>query len=82
MSDIIAAALVSCCVYALFAAEIAIVLLHGIPAGSERIADVVLGLTGTMATSVTGYWIGSSRGSAKKTDLLANSVPVDTRPPA
>ena len=34
------------------------------------------GVAATNATTVVSYWVGSSDGSAKKTDLLAAAPPV------
>lgn len=36
------------------------------------------GVAATNATTVVSYWVGSSDGSAKKTDLLAPSAPTTT----
>ncbi len=46
-----------------------------LPAGSETILNMLLGTLAAMATSVVGYWVGSSAGSAQKTDLLYRSAP-------
>ncbi len=47
-----------------------------LPAGSETILNMLLGTLAAMATSVVGYWVGSSAGSSRKTDLLYQSTPV------
>ena len=36
------------------------------------------GVAATNATTIVNYWVGSSDGSAKKTDLLAPSAPTVT----
>jgi hypothetical protein len=39
-----------------------------------------IGVASTNATNIVGYWVGSSDGSAKKTELLA-AVPPAAPPP-
>lgn len=51
---------------------------RSLPAGSETILNMLLGTLAAMATSVVSYWVGSSAGSEKKTDLLYRSVPPPT----
>jgi FlaG/FlaF family flagellin (archaellin) len=51
-------------------------LTRSLPAGSETILNMLLGTLAAMATSVVGYWVGSSAGSERKTDLLYNSTPT------
>ena len=46
-----------------------------LPAGSETILNMLLGTLAAMATSVVGYWVGSSSGSAAKTEMLYQSTP-------
>ena len=53
-----------------FGGVVAIVLLKGLPAGSETAANMLLGTLAAMATSVVSYWVGSSIGSARKDDRL------------
>ena len=47
-----------------------------LPPGSAKSAytslNVLLGTLGAMATSVVGYWVGSSAGSARKEERLAS----------
>ena len=54
-----------------FGAVMAMVLLYGMPTGAETAANVLLGTLAAMATSVVSYWVGSSAGSARKDDRLA-----------
>ena len=42
---------------------------------------VLLGTLAAMATSTVGYWVGSSAGSAQKTDLLYRSAPSEPGAP-
>ncbi len=39
------------------------------------ILNMLLGTLAAMATSVVAYWVGSSAGSATKTDMLFRSSP-------
>jgi uncharacterized membrane protein (DUF441 family) len=65
------------------------VLLYVLVAGKvepNRLADGLLGVLATLAVQVGNYWLGSSAGSARKSETiaaaqvsLANSVPA---PPA
>ncbi len=50
---------------------VSLVLLRAIPAGSETVLNVLLGTLAAMATNVVGYWVGSSAGSARKDERLA-----------
>lgn len=66
------APIVSVVLLLMFGAVLALVLLRGLPEGVRDIALVLLGTLGTMATQVPNYWLGSSAGSSRKTDLLAS----------
>ena len=65
------APIVSVIVLTTFGAVVALVLFRAVPSGSEPVLNVLLGTLGAMATTVVGYWVGSSVGSAKKDDRLA-----------
>ena len=56
-----------------FTAVMTLVLTHGVPAGSETAANMLLGTLAAMATSVVSYWVGSSAGSARKDEQLAQN---------
>ncbi len=71
---------VSIVVLVMFGSVIIVTLLHAIPAGSETVLNVMLGTLGGMASGVVNYWLGSSAGSARKTELLADSVPSNLLP--
>lgn len=47
-----------------------------LPAGAETIINMLTGVLAAGFGSVIAYWIGSSAGSAMKTEHLANSVPA------
>jgi hypothetical protein len=57
-------------------------LTRALPAGSETILNMLLGTLAAMTTSVVSYWVGSSAGSAQKTDLLYRSAPPPASPSA
>ena len=65
------APVVSVVVLATFGAVVSLVLFRTVPSGSEAVLNVLLGTLGAMATSVVGYWVGSSVGSVRKDDRLA-----------
>ena len=65
------APVVSLVVLVTFGAVVSLVLFRAVPAGSEAVLNVLLGTLGAMATSVVGYWVGSSVGSVRKDDRLA-----------
>jgi hypothetical protein len=75
-----AAAFVSAIVLLTFGIVMWAALTRALPAGSETILNMLLGTLAAMATSVVGYWLGSSAGSERKTDLLYNSTPSDAPP--
>lgn len=74
------APVVSIIVLLTFGAVLTLALLHGAPSGSEAILNVLLGTLGTLASGVVNYWVGSSAGSSRKTELLADSVPSGLLP--
>lgn len=53
-----------------------LVLTAKIPTGQERLADTMIGILGTLAVACVMYWVGSSRGSSRKDELLALAPPV------
>ena len=57
------------------AAAVEAALTRALPAGSETILNMLLGTLAAMATSTVSYWVGSSAGSAQKTDMLYRSAP-------
>lgn len=64
---------ISALVLVTFASIMAVVLLYGLPTGSETAATMLLGTLAAMATSVVSYWVGSSAGSARKDERLAQA---------
>jgi hypothetical protein len=71
-----APALVSLVVLATFGTVMWAALTRALPSGSETILNMLLGTLAAMASSVVSYWVGSSAGSAIKSDLLFHSTPA------
>ena len=67
------APVISAVVLLTFGGVVGVVLLDGMPTGNETAANMLLGTLAAMATSVVSYWVGSSAGSARKDDRLAQS---------
>ena len=74
------APVVSVVVLVTFGTVVSLVLLRAIPAGSETVLNVLLGTLAAMATNVVGYWVGSSAGSARKDERLAEVARGTERP--
>lgn len=53
-----------------FFAMLYLVMRQEIPESSQTLANIMLGSLGTSFTAVVGYWVGSSAGSAQKTNAL------------
>ena len=70
-----AAPVVSIVVLSTFGTVMWAALTRSLPPGSETILNMLLGTLAAMATSVVSYWVGSSAGSASKTDMLFRSSP-------
>jgi hypothetical protein len=68
-----AAPVVSVVVMVTFGVVMWAALTRALPTGSETILNMLMGTLAAMATSVVGYWVGSSAGSAAKTDMLFRS---------
>ncbi len=66
------APVVSLVVLLTFAIVMTIALTRTIPSNAEPVLNVLMGTLGAMATSVVGYWVGSSAGSARKDEHLVN----------
>jgi hypothetical protein len=70
------APLVSVAILASFALVIWLAMTRVLPVGAETMVNLLLGSLSAMASSVVAYWVGSSAGSAVKTDLLFRSQPA------
>ena len=65
------APVVSLLVLATFGAVMLAAMTKSLPAGSETAANLLLGNLAAMTSAVVSYWVGSSAGSAAKTELMA-----------
>lgn len=77
-----APAVVSVVVLGTFGVVMWAALTRALPPGSETILNMLLGTLAAMATSTVSYWVGSSSGSDKKTEMLHRSTPMDAAPAA
>lgn len=67
---------VSAIVIMTFGATLLLILTKSVPESATRLADVMMGALTTAFVGVVQYWVGSSSGSAVKTELLAQAPPV------
>ncbi len=74
------APVVSVVVVAMFGILAGLLLFRAVPEGSAGLLNILLGSLSSMATAVVTFWIGSSAGSERKTNLLARSVPSEFIP--
>ena len=65
------APVISVVVVLAFGIVVGLVLFHPLPTGSESVVAGVVGTLGALATTVVGYWVGSSIGSSNKDARLA-----------
>ena len=72
-----APAAVSLVVLVSFGGVLFLAMTRSLPPGSEAILNIVIGTLAGMATAVIQFWIGSSVGSERKTDLLYRSKPAE-----
>jgi hypothetical protein len=75
------APVVSVVVLLTFGGVMFLALSQSLPSGSETLLNMLLGSLAAMATSVVGYWVGSSAGSREKTAMIYNSTPQLPGPP-
>lgn len=54
----------------IFALGLVLAFTKAAPAGAETILNVMLGALGSMSVQVVSYWVGSSSGSARKTEIM------------
>jgi hypothetical protein len=67
------APVVSTLVLGTFGLMLGLVLSRTVPPGSEALANIMMGTLAGMASAVVSYWVGSSAGSARKSDDLARA---------
>jgi len=68
------APLLSAIILVSFGIMLWVVLTRVVPAGSEPLANVLLGTLAAMATQVANYWLGSSAGSSAKNETIASAA--------
>ena len=66
------APVVSLVVLVTFGVVVELALTRTLPETAEPVLNVLMGTLGAMATSVVNYWVGSSAGSDRKDEHLAN----------
>jgi len=75
---------VSTIVLMAFGVMLYVVIAKATPAAESMSAQLLLGMLGSMATSVVAYWVGSSRGSEQKNawiqQAITGNVPFQQRP--
>lgn len=69
-------ALLTCFVVGAFTATLVLLLRFDVPATNRDIVVYMIGQLSGGFTSALAFWLGTTRDSARKTDLLAQSVPV------
>lgn len=67
---------VSLVVTLMFGAVLYMTMTQPIPPGQQEAANILLGMLGTAFGAVVQYWVGSSFGSDRKSDLLFASHPA------
>lgn len=70
------APLISLAVLASFGTMVWLVMYRTVPPGSENLAMGMVEALKLLSVSVVGYWCGSSAGSARKDDTIANMQPA------
>lgn len=70
-------AIISLAVLALWAYVQLVLMRDAIPEGNRDLVLRMLGVLDAAVLMVLGYWLGTSVGSARKTDLLADRGPPD-----
>jgi uncharacterized membrane protein YccC len=68
-----APAYISIVVLATFGIALILTFSITVPTGSEALLNVILGSLVAMAGQVVSYWVGSSSGSVRKTELLTDA---------
>lgn len=70
------APVVSLVVLATFGVVMWAAMTRALPPASETLVNLLMGTLAAMASSVVAYWVGSSVGSATKTEMLFHSQPA------
>jgi len=54
---------------------------QSLPEGAVAVLTLAMGSLSTLAGAVVNYWVGSSSSSARKTDIIAQTLQNQTSPP-
>ncbi len=68
--------IVSVIVTLMFAGALCLAFTHVMPAGNESLLNLIIGALAAKFGDSVAYWLGSSSGSARKSELLAAAPPV------
>lgn len=71
------AAILSAILLLTFGGMLALVLVYGVAAESQALANVLLGSLAAMCSQVVAFWFGSNSSSARKDSVIAQSLPAD-----
>lgn len=75
-------AVVSVIVLLTFGGVMVLSLTRALPPTAEPVLNVLMGTLGALATTVVSYWVGSSAGSAAKSERQQHMVPISlVQPP-
>jgi hypothetical protein len=56
---------------------LAMVAFHAIPEANAKVLDIMLGTLSMAWVSCVNFWVGTTNGSGRKTELLALAPPID-----
>ena len=74
-TEIFVLCLAGFCIFT-FTFTVMLLLFHAVPAENKDMVNIFLGVEGTFSSGVVGYYFGSSKSSAEKTNIIANSTPI------
>ena len=81
--SVIGSVVVSVLILLTFGSVLLVVTTQAVPPANAQIVNVMCGFLGAMASAVVGFWVGSTNGSQRKDQViaeaqvaLANSMPI------
>jgi hypothetical protein len=66
----------ACYLLFIFTAIIVILMFHTVPAANSQMVNIFIGAISGMALTAVSFYFGSSKGSADKTQILADAPPI------